>query len=109
MTKEFNVFWTRTAENDFIFILEYIKKDSPKNAQAVFAAIKEQALNLEFFPQRGRIVPELQEFGITQYREVIIKRWRIVYKVVDKNVYILSLIDTRQNVEDILFNRYVRR
>ncbi|MGZ8547865.1 MAG: type II toxin-antitoxin system RelE/ParE family toxin [Sulfuricurvum sp.] len=109
MTQELTVFWTHTAENDFTFILEYVHKESPKNANLIFGVIKEQALNLNIFPQRGRIVPELQEIGIILYRELIIQRWRIIYKIVDKNVYILSLIDARQNVEDILFNRYVRR
>ncbi|MDO9207279.1 MAG: type II toxin-antitoxin system RelE/ParE family toxin [Sulfuricurvum sp.] len=108
MSKKFTVFWTQTAENDFIFILEYIKKDSLKNAQTVFGVIKEQALKLNTFPERGRVVPELQEFGITQYREIIIQRWRMIYKIVDERVYIVSLIDARQNGEDILFNRYVR-
>ena len=108
MSKKYNVFWTQTAENDFTFILKYIQKDSPSNAKMVFLALKEQALKLEFFPERGRIVPELQEFGITQYREIIIQRWRMIYKIVDERVYVLSLIDARQNGEDILFNRYVR-
>lgn len=59
------------------------------------------------FPERGRIVPELREFGILIYRELIIDRWRVMYKINADRVYVLAVIDARQNAEDILFHRFV--
>jgi hypothetical protein len=39
------------------------------------------SLSVSFgFPERGRIVPELQAQGISQYGELIIPPWRLVYR-----------------------------
>lgn len=105
MKKACTVRWSETAERDLKGIIEYIAKDSPSRAYEVLSNIKEKALNLHSFPGRGRIVPELQDQGITQYRELIIAPWRIIYRISEEAVYVLSVLDSRQNVEDILLKR----
>ena len=67
--------------------------------------IKSKASSRYAFPERGRIVPELQEQGISQYKKLAISPWRLVYRIAEKEIYVLSLFDSRQNVEDILLNR----
>jgi hypothetical protein len=32
------------------------------------------------FPERYRIVPELEKYGYLVYREIIVEYWRIIYK-----------------------------
>jgi hypothetical protein len=59
-------------------------------------------------PNQGRIVPELKEQGIQTYRELIVAPWRIVYRVSDTTVFVLSVIDSRRNVEDILLDRLIK-
>ena len=56
-------------------------------------------------PERCRMVPELRDQGIMQYRELIVLPWRIMFKITDMKVYVLSVIDSRRNIEDILFKR----
>ena len=107
MSTEFNVVWARVAEKDLINIVEYIAEDSPKNALNILAKIKKQSATLCSHPERGRIVPELYDQGISQYRELIIDPWRLIYRISEQNVYVLSVIDSRRNVEDILMKRYV--
>jgi len=108
MKKGYNVRWSETSERDLQDIIEYIAGESPPHAYEVFRAIKRRASSLHTFPDRGRIVPELQDQGITQYRELIVAPWRIIYRVSEKNVYVLSLLDSRRNVEDILLKRLIR-
>jgi len=36
------------------------------------------------------------------------KRWRIVYKIENKNVYILIVVDSGRDIEDILFRRLLK-
>ena len=108
MTKLFKVHWAGIAEEDLRNIVLYIAEDSPINARAVFEKIKEKALSLILFPERGRTVPELQDQGITLYRELIPAPWKIIYRIEGKKVYILSVLDSRQNVEDILLKRLTR-
>tara|TARA_B100000315_G_scaffold150257_1_gene138940 strand:+ start:179 stop:514 length:336 start_codon:yes stop_codon:yes gene_type:complete len=105
MKKRYEAIWSDIAENDFSNIIEYIAVDSPPNALKILRKIKEKASSLYNSSKRGRIVPELQDQGILQYRELIIPPWRIIYRVSEKAVYVLSLFDSRQNIEDILLKR----
>ena len=54
-------------------IVEYIAVDSPSRAYEVLKKVKRKASSLHTLPDRGRIVPELQDQGITQYRELIVQ------------------------------------
>jgi toxin ParE1/3/4 len=104
---EFQVFWTRTAQQDLQRIIEYIATDSQAEARKIFTAIRQKAAGLNHLPQRGRIVPELKYFGISGYREIIHQPWRIIYKVEADRVWVLAVIDSRRNVEDLLLDRLV--
>jgi plasmid stabilization system protein ParE len=107
MKKVYEVRWSDTSEKDLISIIEYIAIVNPTIAFEKFKEIKERASNLCAYPDRGRIVPELQEQGIMQYRELIISPWRVIYRISKKSVYVLSVLDSRQNVEDILLKRFI--
>jgi len=107
MSKRYEVVWSNVAENDLKNIIEYIAADSPSNAFRIFKNIKQIASNLYIFPERGRVVPELRDQGILQYRELIISPWRLIYRISEKIVYVLSVLDSRQNIEDILLKRLI--
>lgn len=107
MSTKFNVVWASIAEKDLINIVEYIAEDSPRNALNILAKIKKQSSALCSHPERGRILPELYDQGISQYRELIIASWRLIYRISEQNVYVLSVIDSQRNVEDVLMKRYV--
>jgi len=107
MKRLYEIIWSETSEKDLISIIEYIAQDSPSIAYDKFKGIKKKASCLYSFPDRGRIVPELQEQGITQYRELIVSPWRIIYRISEKSVYVVSVLDSRQNVEDILLKRLI--
>jgi len=85
--------------------LPYIADDRPSQAFAIFNEIKERASSLRALLDRGRIVPELLEQGRIQYRGLIMAPWWIMYRVSEDKVYVLSVLDSRQNVEDILLTR----
>jgi plasmid stabilization system protein ParE len=105
MNKKYLVLWSNIAENDLKNIIEYIADDSPPNALKIFKSIKRKASSLYTFPERGRIVPELRDQGIPQYRELVITPWRILYRISEKSVFVLSVLDSRRNIEDILLKR----
>ena len=109
MVKKYEVYWARIAEEDLGAIIEYIHSDNPLAAKGKLKRIKTGVSKLHSFPERGRVVPELKEQGILQYRELIIPPWRVIYRISDLQVHVLSVIDSRQNVEDILLNRLVRK
>jgi toxin ParE1/3/4 len=105
MKKRYHVVWSNIAENDLRDIIEYIADDSPPNALKIFKSIKQKVSSLTTFPETGRIVPELRDQGILQYRELVISPWRVLYRISEKNVFVLSVLDSRRNIEDILLKR----
>ena len=105
MSSQYKVSWASVAELDLSNIILYIAEESPANALKVLAKIKEKASSLKQFPERGRIVPELQDQGINIYREIIVSPWRIAYRISGKEVYVLTVFDSRQNAEDVLLKK----
>ncbi|MDD5322553.1 MAG: type II toxin-antitoxin system RelE/ParE family toxin [Methylococcales bacterium] len=108
MNELYQVYWSKTAENDLISIIRFIRDTSPQAAAKAFANIKDKTSDPVLFPERGRIVPELLAQGIGHYRELIIPPWRVIYRFSGDAVYVLSALDSRRNVEDILLERLIR-
>ena len=109
MSKTYKLQWTLNAKSDLLSIVEYIKKESPSNANEIYQKIKHVAQSSNFFPLKGRVVPELLKEGITYYREVIASPWRIIYKVGNDTVYIMAILDSRQNVEELLLQKLLKK
>ena len=105
MNKKYKVIWSNIAERDLKSIIEYIADENLLNAEKIFQKIKEKASSLYLFSNRGRLVPELKDQGILQYRELIHSPWRTMYRISEDNVYVLSVLDARRNIEDILLKR----
>ncbi len=108
MSKKYKLEWTTNAKNDLLDIVVYIKKDSPSIANDIYLKIRKKAHSSNFFPLKGRVVPELQKEGITFYREIITSPWRIMYKVGNDTVYIMAILDSRQNVEELLLQKLLK-
>lgn len=108
MSDIYQLKWTTNAKNDLLNIVAYIKEESPGNANDVYQKIREKANASNFFPLKGRVVPELQKEGITLYREIIAAPWRIIYKVGNDTVYIMAILDSRQNVEELLLQKLLK-
>lgn len=106
--KNFEVLWTKSAKYDLELIVEYIKLDSFATAREIFFGIKKECESLYYFPQRKRVVVELAQIGILKYRELIYKRWRVIFKIEKQKVYILLVVDCSRNLEDILFQRLIK-
>jgi len=107
MSRTYQVLWAGVAENDLKEIIEYIATDNPATALKILKKIRQRASRLHNLPERGRVVPELQDQGILIYRELVIPPWRIIYRISDNDVFVVSVLDGRRNVEDILLKRLV--
>lgn len=105
---KFNVIWSKTAYQDLDSLISFIGDQSPINADRLLTKIQKKAATLNVMPQRGRLVPELKEWGVFFYRELIMDPWRIIYRVsLPSTVYVMGVIDSRRNVEDILLERFL--
>jgi len=108
MTGVFRILWAAVAERDLLGIVDFIAEDDPGTALDIVRKIKSGTGKLSRSPGRGRIVPELLKHGISRYREIVIKPWRVIYRIEEKSVYVVSVIDGRRNVEDVLLARLLK-
>jgi toxin ParE1/3/4 len=86
MAPRFQVSWTEQAFTDLTDIVRYIALDSPQSALRVYKRIRTRANTLKTFPERGHVVPELAELGVTSYSELAIPPWRIIYRINEKTI-----------------------
>lgn len=82
------VIWTETALDNIDAIAEYISIDSQFYATQFVKKIFESSIKLEKFPEIGRLVPELRFYN---YREILFKKYRIIYRIEADDVYIISV------------------
>jgi len=107
--KTYNVYWSLFAQDDLHSIIEFIEIDSKQNAFKVYETIKKNCIKIEQHPNVGRIPPELKELNIETYRELIIQNWRVIYRVGNKEIFILAVIDSRRDIDDSLLRRVLNR
>ena len=108
MSQTYHIQWAAVAQSDLQQIIDHIAVDSQENALRVLKKLREKAPSLYTLPDRGRTIPELKDQGVHIYREMIVPPWRIIYRISDTNAFVLSVIDSRRNVEDILLDRFVK-
>ena len=54
---------------------------------------------------RGGWPKKLLDIGIREYREVLFKPYRIIYRVMNENVYVLVIADGRRDMRTLLERR----
>ena len=108
MKQVYEVLWAAVAENDLLEILVFIAEESPSNALKIMSRIRSRAAKPEQSPMQGRVVPELLSQGISLYREVVVSPWRVIYRIDGERVFVVSVVDSRRNVEDVLLGRLLQ-
>jgi toxin ParE1/3/4 len=102
----FAVLLTKDAARDLNELYDYIAvHDSPQKADYVLGQIEKTFSTLSEFPERGVYPKELLELGIREYREIFFKPYRIIYRVMDKNVYVMLIVDGRRDMQSLLQRR----
>ena len=102
----FTVLLTHDAARDLDELYDYIARhDTPGKADHVLEQIDKAFLSLSESPERGAYPKELLALGIREYREVFFKPYRIIYRVMDNNVYILLIVDGRRDMQTLLQRR----
>jgi len=105
----FLVLLTDDAARDLVNIDEYITwRDSPEAAEKVLCSIDEVLQSLADNPGRGNHPKELSMVGLTLFREVRYKPYRIVYRIIEKTVYVQMIADGRRDMQRLLHDRLVR-
>ena len=96
------------AEIDLKEIITFFYDKNIQYSIKLYKKIKMRIEELEVFPERGRVVPELEKQGISKYRQIIEGNYRIIYSIRDKQVNILMIVDSRRNLEELLFTKLLK-
>lgn len=105
----YTVEWTEVALADLNDVVGFIERENPLTAENVLKRLESAARTLEHHPQRGRVVPELARFEIHLYRELVVRPWRILYRLGEGRVFVLAVLDGRRDLETLLLARLLRR
>ena len=102
----YKVLLTEGAEHDLEEIHGYIAEyDSPNNANYVLDELTQVAESLSSFPERGSHPQELLALGIQEYRQSFFKPYRVIYRVIGKQVIIYLIADGRRDMQSLLSRR----
>ncbi len=82
--------WTDHARRDLLAIGRYIARDNPQVARRWNERLRERARQAAENPLAGRVVPEL---GRDDVREVFLRSYRIVYRVGEDTVDVLTVFE----------------
>lgn len=105
----FQIFLTDDAAGDLKELCDYIAAhDAPEKADYVLGQIEDTFLSLSENPERGAYPKELLAIGLREYREIFFKPYRIIYRVILENIYILVIADGRRDMQTLLQRRLLQ-
>ncbi|MDZ7623800.1 MAG: type II toxin-antitoxin system RelE/ParE family toxin [Ignavibacteriaceae bacterium] len=105
----FKVNFINDAEEDLLDIYKYVYlNDSEDNAEKLYDNLYKKCLTLQVFPKRGRILPELKLLEIVDFLEIFYKPYRIIYQIIQDQVFIHCILDGRREVQKLLQERLLR-
>ncbi len=82
--------WTHRARQDLIEIGRYIARDKPEAARRWVERLRQRAQAATAMPRSGRKVPEIDRDDV---REVLVRRYRIVYQIHASEIRVLAVFE----------------
>lgn len=102
----FEVLLTAGAGRDLEAIHDYIAEaESPARAAQVLRRLRRAAERLAEFPERGGYPGELLALGIRDYRQLVLEPYRMIYRIIGRQVFIIVIADSRRDMQALLARR----
>ncbi|MDP3334944.1 MAG: type II toxin-antitoxin system RelE/ParE family toxin [Methylococcaceae bacterium] len=86
----------------------YLVEVDDKVAENIIADLEIAINSLAELTDRGSVPKELLSLGIRQYRQIIIKPYRIIYEPLPDNVIVHAILDGRRDISSLLAQRLVQ-
>jgi len=103
---KFAVLLTADAERELEELYDYIAEhDSRSAAEHVLDRLLEVTGSLAVEPHRGTIPKELRELGLQEFRQVLFKPYRAIYRVMERRVVVMVVADGRRELGALLARR----
>ena len=103
------VIWSQDAGNELMGIISYIKDNTGKiTAEKIYKKILEEVKKASENAKGRRISPLLKSFGINNIHHLNISPWIVYYKAENNVMEIISIIDSRRNLEEVLYEKIIK-
>lgn len=100
------VVFLTSAERDLKELKNYIVKNFGQPIWlTTYHKIKDSIKTIQTFSLRGALPEELEKINLTQYRQVISEKNRIIYEVRKQAIYIHLICDARKDLRSVLLKR----
>lgn len=99
------------AELDLEDIYGYVLgRQSLEAADALLDHLEEVCAGLSSMPGRGSIPPELEDLGISDFRELHASPYRVIFRIFEdgKTVVVYGILDGRQDMQTLFKRRLLR-
>ena len=102
------IIWSEDAGNELLEIISFIKRNSGNiDAKNIHKKIMVKVNDVSVNAGGRRIAPLLKEFGIIDIHQINVNPWAIYYRIESKTMKIISNIDMRRNLEEVLYQKII--
>jgi toxin ParE1/3/4 len=103
---KFEILITQDAQADLEQIHDFlVTHQSLKHANDILDDLSQSIKTLTTVPERCSHPRELLALGILEFRQLIHHRFRIIYRIIDRQVVIQLIADGRQDMQSLLSRR----
>ena len=103
-----DIIWSEDAGDELFEIISFIKYNTGKiTAKNIYQKINNEVKKASKNAAGRRIAPMLLKFGIKNIHQINISPWVIFYKVENNRMEIISIIDQRRNLEEVLYEKVI--
>jgi len=102
--------WTPDGADSLNEILEYYRNRAGENiANSIYDKIINEVELLESDEIKTKRTQELMDIGIFDVYELVIRPWKVYYKISgdNKKAFVLFVLDGRRNLEEILISKVI--
>ena len=102
----YSVILLEEAIKDIETIYRYIRKSGSKTAaKDMVDSMRKACDSLSENPERGHIPHELSKIDQFEYRQIVVKKYRVIYQLTKSNIFIFGIIHGNRNISEILKQR----
>lgn len=102
----YSVLLLEEAIKDIEAIYRYIRKSGSKTAaRDMVDSLRKACDSLSENPERGHIPAELSKIDQFEYRQILVKKYRVIYQLAKPNIFIFGIIHGNRNINEILKQR----
>ena len=100
------VLFIEDAVKDIEAIYRYIRRSGNKRAaKEMINNLREACDSLSEHSERGHVPNELSQASQFEYRQIIVKKYRIIYQLAKPNIFIFGIVHGNRNIGEVLKQR----